>query len=314
MIKYIKTIKDTYIYSQMNKDGYIDKKLQLFSNPNSSIPVTPEMLEEQVLHINKTFKYPAKMAVLEAFKNGALVPVMLKPGISDKMPVSIPFLFNKDRSKAMVFIDSHARFRNKETMDIDIDYKKFYCLMESAYLAMEGFRRSSASIITKGSSIYAHMFTRVLNKKFALNTNRLAMNKVLFLASKFFMINHLGMKDQNMVFNYALKNCNSATAIAMRDVEGAIGEEAFVNISTFLTALANSSYRLVSGFSSITTRDYINSFANMYGQSTIFALESLDYFMFVISSVAIGAYLNNQVILEDIVDKDGMKLYLEIGR
>lgn len=312
MIKSAKSIRETYIFSQMNKDGFIDKKLAVFTNPNTAIFVTPQMLEEQILHINKTFKYPAKMAVLEAFKNGTLVPIILKHGVRERMPVSIPFLVAKNRSKALVFIDNYAQINKMG--DIDIDYKKLYCLLESAYLSMEGIKRNNTQIISKGSMIFAHVFTRVLNKQFSLNTNRSAMNKIIFLASKFFLYNHLGMTDQNMVFNYALKNCNSATAILMRDVDEEFGPECFENISTFLTKLSTTPYKFVSGFENITTRDFLASFAGMYGQSTILGLESLEYFLFMISSVVIGAYLNNQVILEDIVDKDGAKLYLEMGR
>lgn len=312
MIKKAKTIRETYIFSQMNKDGFIDKKLQAFTNPNTSFVVTPKMLEEEIIHINKTFKYPAKMAVIEAFRNGSLIPVMLKHGVNERMPISIPFLISKDRSKALVFIDNYATL-SKDGI-IQIDYKKLYCLLESAYLAMEGIKRNNTMIISKGSMIFAHVFTRVLNKQFSLNTNRSAMNKVIFLASKFFLYNHLGMTDQNMVFNYALKNCNSATAILMRDVDAEFTEDCFKDISTFLGKLASTPYKFVPGFEKITTRDFISSYANMYGQSTILSLESLEYFLFMISSVVIGAYMNNQVVLEDIIDKDGAKLYLEMGR
>lgn len=312
MVKKTKTLRETYIFGQMNKNGFIDDKVKMFTNPNTSIVVTPEMLEEEVIHINKTFKYPAKMAVIEAFKNKSLIPVMLKHGVNDKMPVAIPFMISKDHSRAMVFIDNYATI-NRDGI-ITIDYKKLYCLMESAYLSMEGLKRNNTALINKGSMIFAHIFTRVLNKQFSLNTNRSAMNKVIFLASKYFMYNHLGMTDHNMVFNYALKNCNSATAILMRDVDAEFEPVCYTDISTFLTKMASTSYQFVSGFEKITTRDFIASYASMYGQSTLLSLESLDYFMFMISSVVIGAYLNNQTILEDIIDKDGAKLYLEMGR
>lgn len=312
MIKKGKSIRETYIFNQMNKDGYIDSKLKVFTNPNMAIVVTPEMLEEQIVHINKTFKYPAKMAVIEAFKNGSLIPVILKKSVNERMPVSIPFLISKSRARAMVFIDSYATIA--EGGYVNIDYKKLYCLLESAYLSMEGIKRNNTSIISKGSMIYAHIFTKVLNKKFSLNTDRNAMNKVIFLASKFFLYNHIGMTDQNMIFNYALKNCNSATAILMRDIDAEFTPECFDNISTFLTKMSNVPFKFVNGFEKITVRDFISSYAEMYGQSSILALESLEYFLFMISSVVIGAYLNNQVVLEDIIDKDGAKLYLEMGR
>lgn len=308
----IKPLRDTFIFSELNKDGYIDKKVAAFTSPNTGVRVTPDMIEDELVHINKTFKYPNKMAVLEAVKNGTIIPVMLQPSVHDRMPVCIPFLVSKDRTKVVVFIDSYVK-RDRDGV-ISIDYKKLYCLLESGYIAMEGIKRNSTKVISKGSMIFAHLMTRVFNKKFSLNTDRSAMNKIIFLCGEFFLYNHIGMTDHNMIFNYALKNCNSATAILMRDVDAEFGPECFTSLAVFLKKLSTSSYKFVAGFETITTRDFIETFANMYGQSTILGLESLEYFMFIISSVTIGAYLNNQVILEDIIDKDGAQLYLELGR
>jgi hypothetical protein len=310
-----KPVRDTYIFTQMNKGGYIDNILKVFMNPNSAIDVTPKMLEEQLIRINKTFKYPAKLAVLEAFKNGQMKLMMLNPTVRDvKLPVSIPFLFNKERTSAIVFIDNYARFNKKLPDTIDMDYKKLYCLMESAYLALEGYNPANTRLINVGTAIFAQMFTRILNKRFSLNTDKAAMNKVLFLASKYFLINILGMTDADKIFNYALKTCNSATAILMRDVDQAFNFGTFENISTFISGLASESYKFASGFSQLTVRDYMLEYARTYGQETLLSLESLDYFMYVISSVTMGAYLNNQVVLDDIVGDDGKKMYLEMGR
>lgn len=308
------SLRDTYIFSQMNKGGYVDNVLKTFANPNTAMVATPKLLEEQIIHINKTFKYPAKVAVLEAFKNGTITPVLLKPSArnSARIPSSIPFVFDKGRTKAMVFIDNYANVT--KNLDITIDYKKLYCLLESAYLALEGYNRDSTSVINKGSAIFAHMFTQVLNKKFSLNTDRTAKNKVLFLASKYFLYHHLGMRDEDRLFNYALKNCNSATAILMKDVDAEFGPQYLESLPEFIKHFADTPFKFVNGFENITVRDYISDFANMYGQETLLALESLDYFMFVISSVTIGAFLNNQVVLDEIVGDDGKKLYFEMSR
>ena len=60
----IKPLRDTFIFSELNKDGYIDKKVAAFTSPNTGVRVTPDMIEDELVHINKTFKYPNKMAVL----------------------------------------------------------------------------------------------------------------------------------------------------------------------------------------------------------------------------------------------------------
>jgi len=307
-----RSLRDTFLFTQMNANGFIDKKLEMFQDPNKSIRVTPDMIEEVMLHINKVSKYPSKMAVLDAFKNGALVPLVLKPSISERMPVSIPFIVSKDHSKALVFIDNYATVDSRG--DVKIDHKKFYCLMESAYIAMMGIPKHSGKIASLGSNIFSHIFAKVLNKAFALNTNRDALNKVIFVASKYFLTCHLGMQDQSAIFNYSLRNCKNCSEILVTEVDSIFAPDRLANISTVLSTFAERAYNFVPGFKKITTRDYLASFAEMYGQSTIMGLEMFEYFTFILSSVVTGAYLNNQTLLEDIVDVDGAKLYYEIAR
>lgn len=305
------TIKDSYIFSILNKNGMIENTVKDFINKGTI--VHPDKIEHELSYINKTFKYPAKNAVIETYKNGDIVPMVLPKGMNGKMPTCVPFILNKPNNekgcKALVFIDNYAQ----QTVDgdITIDPKKLYCLLESAYFAVNGIP-ANIKMITIGSNIFAHIFTRVLNKKFSLNTDKNAFNKVIFLASKFFMIKHLNFKDDEMVFNYALKNCNSATAILMKEINDNFEDECFYSIDKFVQSLASYSHLFVSGFNKITVRDYVNSFHEMYGYSTVLALENLNYFIFVISSVVLGAYMNNQVVLEDIIDTSGAKFYLEL--
>ena len=307
---YTKTIRDTFIFNTMNENSFIDNKVKTFMDPNKSIFCTSEMLQEPLMQIDRNFKYANKLAVLEAFKNGILVPVITQNSVKETMPIGIPFIINKDRSRAIVFISNYSRFDGKY---ISIDYKKFYCLMESAYTALHGINVNNSDVINKGSYIWANIFTKVLNKKFALNTDKNALNKVIFLASKYYLINILGMKDNSTAFNYALKNCKNVTEIFIKEIDSEFEPEDYSSIATFLTKFSKASYKFVHGFEKITVRDYIASYCEMYGNAMLFSLELIDYFMFNISSIIIGAYLNNQTILEDLVDTDGGKLYFAVN-
>ena len=308
-----KSLRESFLFNHMNEGGFIDKRLEDFKDPKKSIVVTPQMIEEVMLHINKVSKYPSKLAVMDGYKNGALVPLVLQSDIPNRMPTCIPFIVNKDHSKALVFIDNYATLP-KNGGDIRIEHKKFYCLMESAYMALIGIPRNSGKIAKLGSLIFAHIFTKVLNKVFALNTNRDALNRVLFVSSKYFLTCLLGMQEQSTIFNYALGNARAATPILMAEVDNEFTPDRLTNISVFLETLAAKAYMFVPGFKKITTRDYVSAYAEMYGQSTILSLELFEYFMFMISSVVIGANLNNQTLLQEIIDIDGAKLCFEISR
>ncbi|WP_171567728.1 hypothetical protein, partial [Brevibacillus sp. MCWH] len=62
----------------------------------------------------------------------------------------------------------------------------------------------------------------------------------------------------------------------------------------------------------LTVRGYLEKFISMYDASALLALEHFAYFIYNVISVVNGAYINNQYILEDIVEKYGPKLYVEM--
>ena len=66
--------------------------------------------------------------------------------------------------------------------------------------------------------------------------------------------------------------------------------------------------------SKLSTREFVEEYINTYHASTTFALEHPIYFLFMIDSVTIGAYMNNQILLEDIIGKDGAKIYTTFSK
>lgn len=271
-------------------------------------------LEEPFVIIKKNFKYPLKYKVMEAFDNGLIVLIHGEP--RTKLPTCLPFFLtknNKDQVVAVISADIYGVM--DKNGDFKIDPKKLYCLMEGAYLArLHYFYEKQISsrpvIISHGSAIYAAMFVRVLNKKYALNINKSKYNAVIFLASKFYMINVLGLPNNEIVFNYAIKNCPNANLISLQELDSAFEDEYFLNLETFIKALAIPEMGI--GLKDLTVRGYLEAFINMYDASNLLSLEMFPYFMYNVLSVTNGAFINNQYVLEDIVGNSGAKMYNDL--
>ena len=316
-VKPAKSVRNTYLYNSMNKGSYLDKCLKNVISKGTKLTV--DDLAYEVATINKYYKFSMKKSVMDAFTNGVLKPIVLPAGTTEKVPASVPFLLygNGGTIGAYVFIDNYVQ-RNKDSYNIDP--RKLYCLLESAYMAILiqknhlVFARSNV-IANEGASIYAHTFIRVLNKKYALNIDRRAYAKVLFLAAKFFMINILGMDPTSeTVFNYALKAADIDSAIAVKEIDQRFTEEnAHVSLSDFIMFLKKNAYMVSQSLAELTLRDYLVDYVNLYQSTSIFALEHFSYFMFMVDSVILGAYMNNQAVLEDIIGKSGAKLYTQLA-
>jgi hypothetical protein len=309
----IKGLETTYLYGHLNKTNGITNNIVTLMQ---GITITKEHIEEPYITINKNFKFPLKYKVLDAFKDGSII---LKYSKGNKLPTCMPFFLTKvdGRVVAIVAVDIYGTL-DEENNSLNIDAKKLYCLMEGAYLARLIYLNNAkiptrSVVISSGSEIYSSVFTRVLNKKYALNVDKTKMNKVRMLTSKFYMINMLGLEDSDMVFNYAIKNCPTGNIYSLKEANDAFNPDAYKSLDAFITELATNK-ALGLNFKDLTVRGYLEAYINMYDSSTLLALECFPYFMYMIVCVVDGGYMNNQYVLEDLVDKNGSRLYVDLAK
>ena len=307
----IKSLESTFIYSHLNRSNGLTQNISGLLT--QGITLTKNNLEEAFMIINKNFKFPLKYRVMSAYDNGE---ILLKFSEKSKLPTCLPFFLTKtDRGiVSVVSVDIYGSM-DDETGNVKIDPKKLYCMMEAAYLAKICYLNSKqlasrAAVISHGSNIYSSMFVRVLNKKYALNIDKSKYHKVVMLASKFFMINLLGMEDNDTTFNYAIKNCPNGNLYTLQEINDAFDSKAYATFDAFIQELAKPSLGL--NFKDLTVRNYLEAFINMFDTSALLALESFPYFLYNVISVTNGAYINNQYILENIVDIHGAKIYADL--
>ncbi|MMZ42092.1 hypothetical protein D1872_36090 [compost metagenome] len=306
----VKSIEKSFVYQLLNKNDAISKSIVSILTKGQRL--TKENMEEAFIIINKNFKFPLKYKVLEAIAQEDIIMMYSPP--ETRIPTCLPFFLTRDgngKAVAVVVIDLYGKM-NPENQNVNIDPKKLYCILEGALFALTYYQHSGGLskrnvIISSGSSIYSNMFTRVLNKKYSLNVDRVKQHKVLLLASKFYMINVLGMPDTEMAYNYALQNCPSGNHHILKEVNDMMKEEDYKDLSTFILALTRPEFGLK--MNDLTVRGYMEMLINMYDASILLGMELFPYFMYNINSVVNGAYLNRQYALEDIVDKHGVKLY-----
>jgi hypothetical protein len=315
----VKSIRETYLYETFNKGGEFDNILKNFMT--KAIVATPSMLDHEYNTIKNYFKYPLKISIMDAVEEGIVVPMAYPKGITAnfKVPTNMPFLLttgNAGVCKAIAIIDNYAKVTDDK---VTIEPNKLYTLLETAFIARSismNFNniRHNAIMYTEGTSIFAHMFTRVLNRQYALNVDKDAYNKVIFLSSKYFLINILAMKDSDMIFNYALKTAGNLNPIMAKRLNDAIPDSSYATIATFIKAIADNAYLIINGIEKLTVREYIANFIKMYNNAALFSLEHISYFLFNVISCINHAYFNNQYAFEEAIGtKSGDKLYAHIA-
>lgn len=280
--------------------------------------LSPSAMDEQLLMIKRNFHFPLKGEVLDAIANGSVNYVYSK---NTKMPTSLPFflLQNNDRRvNAIVAIDLYGTY-NAEDDRLNVDAKKIYTLGEASLLALKLLPKTDIAlktpILKEGAKIYSAMFTRILNKAYALNTNKSKLDSILFISACFYLINVLGLSLENKkdaIMNYAKGACKMPNAILLDDyfakfVDGC-EQCPFTSLETFLQRII----ALEPGFRGLTVRGYLESFLTTYGAANLLSLEMLEYLTFNVVAVMHASFFNNQYVLENVFADSGSKFYSAI--
>ena len=300
-----KSMRDCYIYQQMGniiQEGIAgaSSKGKLLSNNE---------LEEQFMMIKKYVNSAIKPAVLGEYEQGLIRLVYAPEDV--KRVRSLPFALRPVNGKICVDVYVHLHGNMRQDGQVNINYRRLYNLMESAYLAKKfvvGYDRykNNSSIIQQGCILYSNMFIKPINKKFNLHVDMNRENRVRFLSAKFYLKNVLEIQNEEVVFNTAVKACKGGNPLSLREVDMIFPEEAFTNLGTFLDALKNDNLNL--GLGSLTVRGYLDSYIGLYGDTTIFGLELFPYFLFIGHSALNDMNLVRNNALEDIMEKGMPKL------
>ena len=149
---------------------------------------------------------------------------------------------------------------------------------------------------------------------FNTNLDSVREGKILFLASKFYLKNVLGIENDEYIFNVGSKIANRVSPYTLKETDSLVDEEAYQDLGTFIQALGDE--RLQLGFEGkLQIRNYLFNYISMYGESAPFALESMIYFIFMVNTVRRGAEkVFNQIQLEPIIEKSGEKMLRNLYR
>lgn len=294
-----KTMQDTYVFNQLKNtlSVSIQETLKLGK------VLSQAELEEQFVMIKKYINSAIKPKIMSELNNGTIRLIYAPDDV--QRVTSVPFVMSivDGRLCANVFVSSFGNMRQDGT--VSVDYRKLYTLMESAYLAKNFLSkydryRNDGNLI-QGCVVYSNMFVKPINKRFNLHTDRNRENTMLFLAAKFYLKNVLGISNEDIIFNNAMRACKGGNPILLKEIDMMVPDEAYKNLGTFLEALKSDKLHL--GLSALTARGYLELYISLYGGATVFALELLPYFLFVGNAAINSMGLVNNYSLEDIMEK-----------
>lgn len=313
MAKQLNSLSSTYLFKMFDETIGLQQKMVELSR--GSTILGDDDLMEHISAIDRRYNFPLKNKIMEDYKNNRIVLLYNEKNV--RLPNTIPCYLLNNGTNIMCCVNvSNIASKNKQGQYI-LDTKHLYAYMQAGTILTTCYQKYSsiinkATVVKLGSEIYSKLFTKVVNKMFTLNVTPAKLDVITFLSSWFFIHRVLGrdsesMEDMNK--KYALENCKSGSRLVIEDYVTAFDpEKDFVNFDTFIQALANN----IPGLEEISVRNFTNQYMMNYGPTMLLSLEFLPTLLFNLGSISVGAFLNNQHVLENMVGKEGEKLLKEL--
>ena len=312
----MKTLQESYIYQQLNRGYNVSKKIT-DTLVNGKV-VTAEAMVTPLTTLERNIRLKDREAIVAMIKSGKIKVVMSPEG--SKMPSSIPWIVAQGPNGAKtgyVFGDVYGRIE-KRTGYLDVIPMKLYTQLLGVYKAMLMYEHGNWAInnrgfVNAGMTIYANLFVKVLNKKYSLNTNTVKLNRILFLSAKFFLVNHIGMSATSVTTdNYAKAILKSPNFMDIDAINDEMGPEAYENLNSFITGLMSIG-SIEMTLPGLSLSSFLERYMTMYDGAMLLSLENLGYFCYNISGVVLSSYINSQFALEDICEKEGVKMHVALS-
>lgn len=313
-MKYMKLMNTSTIYTMLNKALDVDNQiLKVMGMKKEMYGVTPQSVELPLTTIRTTFKTPFTRPILDALGNGTIILSYREhvPG-AKVIPSSVPFITYESEGKlrSLIFLDIIG---TKKGTYIEVDPKKLYVTMQTALMTMYiylGKVQPNTRTYISTSIAMSSLIYRILDKEFALNTDKLKQQKVQYISGMYALSNLFKMDPMSdAVKNYARNAVVRPNVNVLDYINNLViteinrGTNPFENLSTIINFLKLPELEL--GFGErLSLRGFISSSISLYGPASQLMYELLPYFLYNITSVDHAAYLNNHIALDDILGNE----------
>lgn len=301
MANSLRSLSGTYLYKYYDKTVHFSETIVKLTRDSKVLG--DEELSEFITAFERRYSFSLKPKILEDYRAGRVK--LLYCDKNYKLPTTVPaYLMNTGKGIVTCVNLSNNMTVNRNGL-YSMDFKALFGYMQlGSILALcyqkYSYLKNKVNIIKLGSYAYSKLFTKIINKMYTLNITPGKSDTIVYLSSMFFLVNLMGRDEESLQTinkSYALANCNQANKLIIDDYVMKFDTEDFADLNKFLEAIA----KYIPGMEDLDLRQFISNYISQYGPSMLLAVEYLPYFFGNLGYVLVGAYLNNQPVIENTV-------------
>lgn len=292
-----KTLGSTFLY---RKYANYDKLLFDFIMTAEHVDPAKEGFEDIMYDVKK---YQSSSVLSKLMKN----PNVMLMIPNKQLPRALKVFAAKDvksDSKLKVFVDCSGIIYESDGEYICDNVGALTSHLVDAMTTLLYYRdpkiyAMNSGVLQEGASIFAKLFTNVVNYIYRINSVSSARDKCMYISSIYFMSNILGRsEDEEGIQNIARK----ISGLSTRETEilkMQFDKMSFNNLKYFIETVSD-----ILKLDKLTVDVVVEKWMFLYGVGTPFALELYPAFSAMITDAYMGAYLNNQKTIEKVINRE----------
>jgi hypothetical protein len=270
----------------------------------SEFRVKPEDFKIQLLGIEK-FKYPLKDIVLNAVALNKIILTHAEKASYMPMAGTFPYLLSRDADATRCYVHLTPLASRVERLSS----QRVYGLLESALISLTLTKadawsqfKNSSSGLANGARVYSDLIFRLLDSKHMVGIRKEDTDKSLYVLNRFYLQFICSVSDEIAADLAAsiLRFKTSRSEIEV--VDSYIKPDSFDSFKNAVRLLSVA----VPTLASANHYSVITDWTKRYGESTLFAVEYLPYFIYMLIS---AERKTNLVNTKSIVNGVNLKFY-----
>ncbi len=284
------SLASSEIWTEINKLEGGENTLQKAQNlAKTAKHLTNEDIEAAYISVKQITDTLTREA-LKAFDIGRTVLLYNStPALS--VTKSLPFITFKTRDGGYVtyvFMDNHISINRDGIMTLQAPILRD--LLTGAVIA-NGLKRNYDNLATNQflqktlTEIYTKFVTRILNREFAIASDKVTFDVVQYWISKFFLINIFGAKDTpENIENVSISHFRYVDEIKYQEIKMAYEQSNPMNIGGLLELLRTATPRM----KSLNKMSFISNWINYYYVPSMLAIDNIEYLIFMVVTLLSG--------------------------
>jgi len=312
----LKSISDTYLFRKEEKVGKAFRESVKKIDWKEDV-VPADYFRNEIDIIKRRFSFTLKQQVINAYENNEISCIY--PNYT-KITRLVPIFFSKalvsNDISSIVNLESIGGTKTKQG-EVRIENKKLYGYLETSFISrelkkMERKFTTNTKIKKLSTVCYVKLMRKVLDKLFAVNLLPEKSDRISYLLAKFFLLYVLELPENEMTNDIAY-SCTSGDTPKklMLSTDLDFPKENYESLEKFFKEL--SEYFDV--LKKLNLRTFTVEFINLYGEDSMFAIESYQRLLeVIITSCIFNVRGYKDQLVDSVINKDAVDLYNEISR